>query len=301
MRFVKSRLIALGTAALGVSALIAGLVVPVATASATATAPRLIFIQWKPGTTMPAVANGWKVMAEPSPSALAKLKPGQAVPMVAPRLAKPNSAGIVNLVETPDGCVGSQLYKKLGKHATFVGATYATVNRITMHFSYGEGSSSSLEVGLSDSGAEGSFSGDGTISESTTFKQGMPTTTKASRNWWLTYFSYAEYIEVCSDGDLYFVQAYQWDSGDGVRHPKHFPRTPKADCVTELSGSSISDDRTRAATFAVGFTLNAPIGFSGSAQTGWTRDAQIDYKWHVNGTSCGTNNVPPQAAAIVAK
>jgi hypothetical protein len=79
---VKSRLkIAIGTAALAVIALIAGLIVPAMAASAT-TSARPIFIEWKPGTPLPAVANGWKVMAEPPSKVLAKLKPGEKIPMV---------------------------------------------------------------------------------------------------------------------------------------------------------------------------------------------------------------------------
>jgi hypothetical protein len=240
-------------------------------------------------------------MAEPSSSVLAKLRPGQEMPMVVPSKAVANSAGIVNLIEAPDYCVGA-FYKNLGKKLTYVGATYATVNRITMHFSYTEGASSSLEVGFSASGKQGTFHGNGSISQSTTFEQDMPATTNASKNWWRTYFRYGEYILVCSGiGDQYWTQAYQWDAGDAVTHPRFFPRTPGFDCVGELSGSAIKDDRTKAASFAAGFTLGAPIGFTGSAQTGWTHDAQIDYKWHVNGSACGTNNEPPYAAAIVAK
>jgi hypothetical protein len=71
--------------------------------------------------------------------------------------------------------------------------------------------------------------------------------------------------------------------------------------VGEPSGSDIKDGRTKAASFSAGFTLGKPIGFTGSAQSGWTHDAQIDYKWHVNGSACGTNNEPPYAAATVAK
>jgi hypothetical protein len=207
----------------------------------------------------------------------------------------------VNLIETPNsGCVGA-LYRYLRKKLTFVGATYATRNGIIMHFSYGKSSGSSLEVGLSVSGDYGSFTADGSTSESTTSEQGMPTTTKASKNWWRTWFSYAEYIEECSDGDLFWTQAYQWDSGDAVSRPRYFPHITGAYCVGELSGSWFKADSTRAASFGAGFTLAAPIGFTGSAQTGWTQEANIKYTWNVNGSSCGSNGFPPYAAILIAR
>lgn len=122
------------------------------------------------------------------------------------------------------------------------------------------------------------------------------------RGGWLTFFSYAEYELVCTvtPGDSYYVQATTWDSGDGVRYPKHFPRYPASNCVPELAGSGIDDDHYKAATFDAGFDLGKPIGFAGSAQTGWTKDAHIKYDCGVSGASCGTNNFPPNAAAIIA-
>jgi hypothetical protein len=286
--------------ALAAAALAAAVIVPIS-AEATTSAPTPIFFQWRPGTPLPAATNGWRLMAEPTSKVLAAMKPGQKMPLVTPSKATPNSAGIVNLIETPTYCV-SVLDRQLGKWATFVGATYATVNHITGHFSYGEGSSSSLGIGTSGSGDQGSFSESYTISVSTSFTQKMPKTYTRGKNWWQTFFSYAEYELVCTVvGDSYYVQATKWDAGDGVEHPKHFPKVTGGNCVPELAGSGIEDDKHRAATFGVGFDIGKPIGFKGSADTGWTKDAKITYDWHVNGSACGTDNTPPQAAAIVAR
>lgn len=82
------------------------------------------------------------------------------------------------------------------------------------------------------------------------------------RGGWLTFFSYAEYELVCTvtPGDSYYVQATTWDSGDGVRYPKHFPRYPASNCVPELAGSGIDDDHYKAATFDAASTSESRSG-----------------------------------------
>jgi hypothetical protein len=94
------------------------------------------------------------------------------------------------------------------------------------------------------------------------------------------------------------VSAYSWDSGDNLTPRAHGPRTPKRFCVKELSGSDIVYNNFTSATFTIGFTT--PV-FSGTAQTGWTKQANIDYVWHRLGRSCGNNGTPPHDSAIVAQ
>jgi hypothetical protein len=64
----------------------------------------------------------------------------------------------------------------LGDHIAVVGQTYAVSNYTNQHFTYSQGSSSSLGVGVSYSGGQyGTFTASGTSSKSTTVSLSYPT------------------------------------------------------------------------------------------------------------------------------
>jgi hypothetical protein len=286
--------------ALSTAVLAGALILPGALSAASASASnRPYFIEWRPGTPLPRTLQGMRLLAEPPSSVLARIKPGGKMPMTTPARATANSAGIVNLVEEPAYCAPAFVKKKYPKRLTYVGQSYMTAKHIKVEFAYSKTASSSLGVGVSATGAYGSFSASGSVSESTTATQGMPTKWGVSYNWYQTDFDYEEWEQACDGGIYYYwVQAYQWDAGARIQPVKHAPVA--RDCVPEPKGSYYGETATKAQSFDVAFTLPA-VGFSGSGDTGWTKQASITYWWYVNGSDCGTNHSPPRAAAMVAK
>jgi hypothetical protein len=290
-------------AALGLVALTASIALPALASTARSHSHRTpYYIQWKPGTKLPKVPHGWMLMALPSQATQAALTVGQSVPWVKPSAAQPNSAGIVNLEAAPDYCDPSSVLKNLGPRWTVVAQSYATVRGITLSFDYGEGQSSSLEVGLSTTNKAGSFKASKTVSVSTDGTVHFPHTHGRRFNHWRTEFSYDEYEQPCAGVTYYWVQATQWDTGTNIKHVKGAPGTPF--CASYLPHSGFTKDTTTASTVKVGFSIPAPISFSGSAQTGYTTTAAVGFHWRRAGKLCGKTNYPggknPGPGVIVA-
>jgi hypothetical protein len=289
------------------AALAAALIVPLAATPAVASGTwRPMFAQWRPGTPLPRLPEGWGPWrAQPSSAVLVKLKAGQQVPMTTPARAVANSAGIVNLEADPSSqrpC-DVRVVKKLGKHETAVGATWVDQHDITSQFTFQQSSSSSLEIGESASGKAGSFTADGTNSQSVTNNDWIyPKTHKWNRFEWYSEFSYDKEEQSCSSGrsgiHRFFVESISWDGGTAVASPAHYPTATY--CVPVLKGSGTGKSTGTAHTFSVGFSIPV-VGFTGSAQTGWSQTAYIAYHWGKAGQACGTNSYPPHAAGIVAK
>lgn len=302
------------TAALALAALTA---IPAAAASA-ATAhvghPMWSYI-WKPGTPLPRVGPGQKLSAWPVQSVMGKIRDGQAVPMVAighttaagkfiqtassATVRRVTSYGRVNLLAEPDACP-APAFKNLGKKLTSVGTTFSLIRPVTASFQYSQGQSSSLEVGLSYSGKNGSFSGDGDISVSKEKSEGFAPDTGRGDDRYETEFRYGKYHFDCETRfgqvDYYLVQAYEWAAGATTAHPKRTPAFKKYNCVYQEGDSTFSEDSSTAITFSAGFSI---VGFTGSAQTGYDNSAQMDLHFIHQGDVCGTNDVPGGTPRVV--
>jgi len=285
---------------------------------------------WKPGTRLPQLAPGETLSAWPAQATVSQLAVGKAVPMVrigyvtasgryiqtasARQLASvTNRNGRVNLLAEPDStCTNPKVKKHLGLHWTAVGATYNSDPHITQAFTYETGQSSSLGVGLSDSGKAGSYNADGTDSVTSDGSQSFPAN-GAGREIYETKFVFNEYwwqcgpigkvsvnssparacnqiISICN---YYQIKATEWASGDREVHPK---TTPKANFCVPLRANkhhsaTFTKKTSKAVTFSAGFSL---LGFTGSAQTGYDTTATVSFtiaKGH-SGRLCGTNDYP---------
>jgi hypothetical protein len=281
--------------ALGLAALATSVVLPAAVSTASTATAKPYYVQWKPGTPLPKVPHGWVLMALPTQAVQAKLKIGQTVPFVTPARAIPDSGGIVNLEAEPDVCAPAKVVKNYGPRWTEVAQSYATVSKIRLTFTYGNGQSSSLEVGLSTTDTPGSFSADGTKSVSTWDSQPFKSTHKRSFNHWVTDFSYEKWRQSCGGGvNYWWVEGYQWDSGSHIFFAKGAPGTPF--CVTDQAGSGFTKKTTTASTIQVGFTT--PV-FTGSAQTGYSSAAAVGFIFHRHVRLCGKNNYPPDNPGFI--
>jgi hypothetical protein len=278
-----------------------------ASAGTTIQPEKPIYAQWTPGNPLPAVPAGYKLMALPAPQVQAAVKVGQMLPLVTitpgtnARMKAEygylaNAAGIVNLEMVPDPgqCIpqGQKVKAKYKKRITLVMQSYSTIPHVTQIFTYGNGQSSSLEVGWSASGKKGTFTFDYNKSQATTSAQGFPRKHGRSFNHWQTFFSYEKLVNAntCPAAVSYNLMAYQWDAGDAIEHPKGPPATPH--CVQQLPGSTFKQDTTAATRVKTAWTIPA-LGFTGSAQTGYDTNAEITFKFGRLSSMCGRYNTPP--------
>jgi hypothetical protein len=267
---------------------------------------------WKPGTPLPVVPAGYKLIAWPPDQVLRHVKVGHNVPTVAISAvdahqpstfrALENSAGLVNLELIPDipGCIptGMTFIKKLGSAPGNVMQSYSTISGVTQTFTYGEGQSSSFGVGYSVSGNAGTFSAVGTASVSTDGVQGFAPQRGRSYNHFETYFEIGKYksFNSCPQLDRYVAKPYQWNAGTRYVHPRSAPSARY--CTPEHPGDSFTKSTTAAATFSVGYT--APVvNFSGTAQTGYSQTASIKFNYSRTGHLCGTANTPPNNPGVL--
>jgi hypothetical protein len=309
MKIVTSRLgIGLGTTALGVSALVAGLIVPATTASASPANHGFWNYIWKPGAALPKIAAGEKLVAWPvyAPGTTPPAKDPPMVPIATTTatgkivltaspaaIRKVTSDGTVNLLAQPQGCVVVS-FKNEGKKLTGVGEAFSTTKAAQLIFSYTRSQDSSLEVGLSASGSN-DWSGDGSIGVSggSSGTQFFGVQNHVNRDRYLTDFRYGRWHYECSSKlgstNYYLVAAYEWGAGAGYSHPAA-PKASHGNCVHEPKGDGFSLSSTTAIQFSAGFSV---LGFTGSAQTGYDTNASITIDFPFgNGWMCGLDDLP---------
>jgi hypothetical protein len=308
---IKPRIrIGLGTIALGVIALIAGLIVPATTASAN-TVPKGVWNYiWKPGTPLPKIAAGEKLVAWPV------LAPGAPIPKVAAmvpiatatatgrvvesasvatiRSVMSTSAGTVNLLAEPEGCVPPKQIS-VGKRATGVGQAYSRTTVARLQFSYTHSQGSALEVGISANGTNG-WSADGTIAigggGSATEYFGTQNHINFER--YNSWFQYVKYYNECASKEgsdfFYSVVAREWAGGVQYYHPRHPPTYSKDNCLQmpKTTGEDLTWSSAR--TFSVGFSA---FGFTGTSHTGYDTNGGINVTFPYGaGWLCGEYDYP---------
>ena len=207
-----------------------------------------------------------------------------------------------------------------------------------VNFKYTEGSSrsqaSSLGVGISGYGIDAGYSTNGTHSSTASRTAGYPNS--ATNAWFRTEFSTALYRGSCYGlpnqtgvprvkqhspcpkkyGEsevhmcLWMVESTGWFGGTSTLHPSKAPATPGANCAPMQKGSSYAGDFGKAVQWSSGFNIGAAVGYKGvnlkasfgtTAQTGYDRNAVMNYKFKKAGWLCGTNAGPASAAILVAR
>jgi hypothetical protein len=305
---IKSRLkIGLGASVLGAIALVAGLVVPAATATANGSVVPSYAMAWKPGTPLPAAAPGTVWMAEPPGSQMKKLmKVGDKIPLVPPSEGVPNSAGYVNLIEDqtygPDHahCPVTVL-KNLGNKWTNIGSTYLLHSGLWAQFTWLYGQSSSLGVGFSTSGKYGTFTAYGSNSQTALARSGF----KGMRGPDIRLYQTEFYFVELGDPPIYhctqhYIESAYWFGGSWYHNLKS--KAPVANtCAPQRAGTSETINTGKAHDYEFGYSVPV-LGFGGSSQTGWDNSAEIKYVWGgVNGAICGDGRTPLTSPIVEAK
>jgi len=214
---------------------------------------------------------------------------------------------VVNLTSTSRddnhgcGAFGIWYYiKQLGKHWVTVGETYVPTSHATQHFTYAEGQSSSLGWGISASAKYGTWSGSGTYSWSSSFKEKWPTFGAHRSVWYTTAFKWAEYgcrLPGQVNFALYGQHPNGYAGGADTRKPTFIPPTPRRFCVKQISGSTPTSNNSTAVIWTAKLAVqavkdDAALGFEASAQTGFDGNAQITYTVSRTRYLCGWKDFP---------
>jgi hypothetical protein len=217
-------------------------------------------------------------------------------------------------------CTQSSLYKKLPRYWVTVLEGYITGSKRTVgdtyYATYTQSASSSLSIGVSFNNPSGGWNLAGTDSESSGWDVYYPSMSNNGGQLDRTQFASREFYWECTYPDgggppkcfdyctVYQVRATGWIGSSGEASTSNTFKHPGWTCASEVGGpdGGVGENNTKAITWTGGFSVTA-VGFSGNAQTGYTKEATINYDVPVRGTyyACGSNNVPPNAARVLIK
>jgi len=186
----------------------------------------------------------------------------------------------------------------MGNHSVWVGGHYSTTTGVTHDLEYANGATSSLGVGVSSSGAWGSYRASGTSSVSASGTINYPATSGRQHDY--TEFNYDKYLVGCAGTNKCEVRATHWVGGGHTYVP---PAAPTAThCVLHGAGEIFTLERTSAYNFSTGADVSSAIGIDLSAQTGYTASAKVTFRFAATRHLCGTNGDPGAAPSrLVAK
>ncbi|MGW3289983.1 DNRLRE domain-containing protein [Streptomyces sp. NPDC001002] len=193
------------------------------------------------------------------------------------------------------GCTG-QLKKKLGEHWVIAGQTYSATTGVKHTFSYSRGADSSLGVGVSATGAYGSFTGSGTISKSSSITMDYPEYGNHRGVYYKTEFSWGKYLMTCSMGGRGAPVSQHYEARargyyGGAKTSTAYIPTAKH-CAYQQKGTKFTRTTSHAITWSDGADLANVIGISLSTETGYSSDATVAYSFDANRYLCGTGGAP---------
>jgi hypothetical protein len=164
---------------------------------------------------------------------------------------------------------------------------------------YSNGSSSSLGVGFSDTGAYGSFSASGTMGQSSS-------STVAFGSWnhndiatqIMSGWDYGDFFFECSTptgGYSSWVEErpMHFDGGNYTYSTGEWSGYPY--CTPYSNGDSYDRSTNKNTTWTDGVDIGSVIGINLSSQTGWTSSINVNYYFTGNSNLCGNDNTPPSS------
>jgi len=191
-------------------------------------------------------------------------------------------------------------------HTSFVknyAAEWANLDATYMRFSgvkgwvdYETGQDSTFSVGISSSAEKGSFSAGGSYTLSSTIGYTFGANAGPSSEYYQTQFLPALYKITYTPGDCvtYFTQPGSQTGGHSLRTGISIPSAGY--CVPETAGATFYRAASTASTTSDGMDISE-IGFTASAQTGWSSTDTIYYEdtnnssWHL----CGVHGEPAES------
>jgi hypothetical protein len=191
------------------------------------------------------------------------------------------------------GTCTSTLTAQLANAWADLAGVFVATGQVTGRFTYSKGATSELGIGISATGASGSFSASGTSATSSTATQAFPLVPQLTDQYEQTLFKWGKYHVLCYSrgvltGNYYEARSNGWAGGTGVATASP-PLTPY--CVPELAGSGFTTESSSTASTVVGGSLTRGIiGITLSAQTGYSSTASLGYDFILSGHLCGQND-----------
>lgn len=183
--------------------------------------------------------------------------------------------------------------REFGPRMVTVGGLYSFVADAKMKMTYTAGSATMMGVGISVPGDFGSFSEEGTFTETASGKEVFPTENDFATVNMQTPYTYGEY-HLCF---MYQVQPEVWVTGDREVSVAPPVTDPPDKCSHRFHpGGTFTRSIGTAGTFKAGVDLKKEIGISLSAQSGYTKNVSITWTFPSGGYLCGTNGYPSVAA-----
>ncbi len=176
-----------------------------------------------------------------------------------------------------------------------VGQLYISTTGVSGLFTYQNGASSSLGVGVSATGGFGSFSSSGTSSQSSSASITFPTVTSNQGRYFDTQFVHGLYeVHPCAPTSCPAILNYEtrvssFAGGSQVRSAS----APTANlCVSFAAGSSFTKNTSTAVAWSNGLSMAPAIGLNLSSQTGYSTSASVAFSFSSARRLCGTNDYP---------
>ncbi len=203
---------------------------------------------------------------------------------------------VTNLTSAVPGCAGAgwNYVRNLGRHWATVGETYVLTTGAAQTFTYSKGQSSSIGIGMSLSGAGGSFADAGTSSWSSSHSEKWATYGANRSVWYQTEFNFGEYS--CSipraARTIYMVRVNGFAGGATIKTPTSIPGTPAKFCEPLKAGTTAKSGNSPAVTWTGSLGIRIGLGFEASVQTGFDSGAQITYHFTATRHLCGWKSLP---------
>ncbi|MFB6721192.1 hypothetical protein ACFCV3_13565 [Kribbella sp. NPDC056345] len=248
--------------------------------------------------------------ATPAPATEVQLKSDGTVQEVnpEPQLPMDESAEVIETNPAPlqkdgDTVCDVSYVQGLGPIWVLVGQTFNVATWMKARFTYIQGSSSSLGVGISTSGKAGTFSTHGSSSRSSTTTLGYGEHGGTTKRYFDTQFAFGKYFHKCYDSG----SGYQWsfytirnNGFIGSTRIRKLNFAPNATHCSPLAANTfIEKDETRAVTWSNGVELTG-MGMGFSSTTGYNNSSKLYYEaTKYNRQMCGLYAVPGQKPGLL--
>lgn len=189
-----------------------------------------------------------------------------------------------------------------GQKATYrnrqvnIGEVHIQATGKKMRLEYTGSASSTLGVGVSSTGAFGTYSASGTVTRSRSQTTTFPWyTANGTRRYLDTYFTYGKFcVELVGGGYAYHKYEVRPTQHEGGTAGRNMASAITASHCTPWRepGSSGSKTTTAAQTWSNGAKVSGLIGIDLSTRTGYATNAKISWEFTTAGRLCGTNDLP---------
>lgn len=210
------------------------------------------------------------------------------------------SSGVVAADEDVFSKTGCSIYTVVSTHKdvkTTVGASFATKAGVVFDFTYGNGASNTLGVGVSVTGPSSgySISGTTTVESDKSVSFGPQTSTTSHKKLYRTEFTYQKLRQVCTSNPNVVKYKYKFkpvahEGGATVVNASSMPATASGSCDAYSKNASLTQSTSTSTTWTQGASTSGLIGSNLSSQAGYTSSVKMKATFAASaGKLCGTH------------